>query len=164
MRGTLGLTVDLKLPQSKWVDADGTIDFRCDDCATGAGKVGMPRRGGSKASKRAAAFMGGGLTVPAIKLGNLSVELLAQGGGQGFKPKIGLLFEPLPVGTELPVVDRACRLVTLRVKAQALNVPLPHDKLAMQQRVRIKGQGDLVGVEEVRIGSLGGGNRQVMDA
>ena len=61
--GTLQMTMDLTSATGKYADANGSITFKCEGCVVGDGKSPLRIEGNP--------FLGGGLTLPKVRLGDL---------------------------------------------------------------------------------------------
>jgi type II secretion system protein N len=70
--GTLRLDLDLASATGKFANAKGTISFLCEACVAGDGKAPLRVEGN--------AFLGGGLTLPKVRLGDLRGEIVVDNG------------------------------------------------------------------------------------
>jgi type II secretion system protein N len=85
MSGGLNATLSLHLPKKRWREANGTIKLSCPGCTAGDGvaKIKPKPREGRKLSPRLEAqmsFIGDGVAVPMLDLGNLSGVIEIKGG------------------------------------------------------------------------------------
>jgi type II secretion system protein N len=81
--GTLRAIVDLRVPQDRFAQADGVIDFDCRDCALGDGKAKFRLAGAS-------GFLADGLTLPKLRIGGWKGRLVVEKGTarlEGFDTK-----------------------------------------------------------------------------
>ncbi len=69
MRGLFGLKVDLVMKENKWVNAEGTIELACNECAVGDGETLMYLPGVNRG------MMAEGITLPEIEFGSLAGTL-----------------------------------------------------------------------------------------
>jgi type II secretion system protein N len=72
LTGTLKLDVDLASATGRFADAKGTISFLCEACAAGDGKSPIKVEGNP--------FLGGGLTLPKVRIGDLRGEVAVDKG------------------------------------------------------------------------------------
>jgi len=70
--GTLKLDVDLASATGRFANAKGTISFLCEGCVAGDGKAPLKVEGN--------AFLGGGLTLPKVRIGDLRGEIAVDNG------------------------------------------------------------------------------------
>lgn len=70
--GTLKLDVDLASPSGKFADSKGAISFLCESCVAGDGKSPLKIEGNP--------FLGGGLTLPKVRIGDLHGEIAVDKG------------------------------------------------------------------------------------
>jgi type II secretion system protein N len=70
--GTLKLDVDLASSSGKFADSKGAISFLCEACVAGDGKSPLKVEGN--------AFLGGGLTLPKVRIGDLHGEIAVDKG------------------------------------------------------------------------------------
>lgn len=61
--GTLQLTLELASATGRYAESNGVITFKCEGCVVGDGKTPLRIEGNP--------FLGGGLTLPKVRLGNL---------------------------------------------------------------------------------------------
>ncbi|HET6279503.1 MAG TPA: type II secretion system protein GspN, partial [Polyangia bacterium] len=61
--GTLQMTLDLTSATGRYADSSGSITFKCEGCVVGDGKTPLRVEGNP--------FLGGGLTLPKVRLGDL---------------------------------------------------------------------------------------------
>ncbi|HEV3030805.1 MAG TPA: type II secretion system protein GspN [Polyangia bacterium] len=70
--GTLTLDIDLASATGRFANTKGTISFLCEGCAAGDGKAPLKVEGN--------AFLGGGLTLPKVRIGDLRGEIAVDNG------------------------------------------------------------------------------------
>jgi type II secretion system protein N len=70
--GTLGLEVDLATPTGKLATSKGALSFSCAACVLGDGKTPLKVEGNP--------FLGGGLTLPKVRVGDLRGEVAVENG------------------------------------------------------------------------------------
>jgi type II secretion system protein N len=70
--GTLKLDVDLASSSGKFADSKGAISFLCESCVAGDGKSPLKIEGNP--------FLGGGLTLPKVRIGDLRGEITVDKG------------------------------------------------------------------------------------
>jgi len=72
LAGTIRLDLDLASSTGKFADAKGTISFLCEACVAGDGKSPIKVEGNP--------FLGGGLTLPKVRLGDLRGDVVVDKG------------------------------------------------------------------------------------
>jgi type II secretion system protein N len=85
MEGGLNLEVAIWLPRGRWREADGHIKLSCPSCTVGDGvaKIKPKPRDETRTSARASAreqFIGDGIEVPRLDLGNLAADIEIKSG------------------------------------------------------------------------------------
>jgi type II secretion system protein N len=75
--GTLRLDLDLASATGRFANAKGTISFLCGSCVAGDGKAPLKVEGN--------AFLGGGLTLPKVRIGDLRGEIAVDNGAAKLK-------------------------------------------------------------------------------
>ena len=75
--GTLRLDLDLASPTGRFTNAKGAISFLCEACVLGDGKAPLKIEGN--------AFLGGGLTLPKVRLGDLGGDIAIDNGAAKLK-------------------------------------------------------------------------------
>ncbi|HVZ71953.1 MAG TPA: type II secretion system protein GspN, partial [Polyangia bacterium] len=75
--GTLKLDLDVGSPTGKLANAKGAVSFTCAACVLGDGKTPLKVEGNP--------FLGGGLTLPKVRLGDLHAEIPIDNGTAKFK-------------------------------------------------------------------------------
>jgi type II secretion system protein N len=77
LSGTFELSLDLHSTTGKYADANGSISFKCAACVLGDGKTPLKVEGN--------AFLGGGLTLPKIRVGDLAGQIEVEKGSAKLK-------------------------------------------------------------------------------
>lgn len=79
MKGGLDASVDLRLPEQRWDQAEGTISLACAGCTVGDGEAKIKPRSPS-GSRRGELFASQGMTVPELRLGNMAGKITIEDG------------------------------------------------------------------------------------
>ncbi len=74
--GTVDGALEVELPQGRWAKATGTIEVKCRQCGTRQTRIRPPMRSGARARRRrVSAFASEGITIPAIRFGDLDMQI-----------------------------------------------------------------------------------------